>query len=145
MDRPLFKVIEDDLLVTLASYPPRQRERLLQGPSASRNLYRYSRELREAIRRGEKAPGTPFFTKSARRGPSRSIEERRRIDRLRIWRTAAAERIKFDPGFLLPQRTIDRLAKEAPQDPDALARVDGFRRWRAQLFGEELLNLLRKP
>ena len=68
---------------------------------------------------------------------------RRRAEALRGWGAEAAKRLALDPGFLLPQRLIDRLAEEPPPDLAALAAVDGLRRWRAALMGEEVVKLLR--
>jgi ribonuclease D len=67
---------------------------------------------------------------------------RRRAEALRIWRAKAAKELGLDPGVLLPQRLIDRLSAEPPRDREALERVEGVRRWRAERFGEELLKAL---
>ena len=65
---------------------------------------------------------------------------RRRAEALRAWRAKAAQDIALDPGVLFPQRVIDRLAAEPPRDLAALAQVEGVRRWRAELFGDDLLT-----
>jgi len=50
--------------------------------------------------------------------------------------------VELDAGVIFPQRLIDRLAHDPPRDFDALARVEGVGRWRAELFGAELLRRL---
>jgi ribonuclease D len=67
---------------------------------------------------------------------------RRRVDALRAWRAGAAQRLGLEPGFLLPQRLIDRLAATPPADVEALALADGVRRWRAKIIGAEIVNVL---
>jgi ribonuclease D len=67
---------------------------------------------------------------------------RGRETRLKAWRAHAAERVKLDPGVLLPQRLIDVIAIEDPREPGALAAVAGIRRWRAETFGAEMLAAL---
>jgi HRDC domain len=54
----------------------------------------------------------------------------------------ACQRLGLDPGLVLPQRLIDRLASDPPHDLQALDAVEGFRRWRATLFGSEVLRAL---
>jgi ribonuclease D len=63
-----------------------------------------------------------------------------RVDRLKAWRAEAAARAALDPGVLLPQRLIERIAIDAPADEAALAAVPGIRRWRVGAFGAEILS-----
>ena len=66
----------------------------------------------------------------------------RRIEALRQWRTEAAPRFGLEPGLLLPNRLITSVALAAPRDVDALAALDGVRRWRAETFGGEIIAAL---
>jgi ribonuclease D len=68
---------------------------------------------------------------------------RRRTEDLRAWRARVAQTLGLEPGVLLPQRVIDRLAADAPADRAALAAVEGVRGWRVDLFGDDLLKALR--
>jgi HRDC domain len=43
---------------------------------------------------------------------------------------------------LLPNRLIGEVARAAPRDRDQLAQVDGLRRWRVEVVGDEILNVL---
>jgi ribonuclease D len=69
---------------------------------------------------------------------------RRRIEALREWRTSAATRFALDPGVLLPNRLIGEIARAAPRDRDELLAVEGLRRWRVDVLGEELLGALAR-
>ena len=51
----------------------------------------------------------------------------------------------LDPGFLLPQRLIDRLAADPPADRHGLEVVEGMRRWRVDVCGDEILGALAAP
>ena len=66
----------------------------------------------------------------------------RRSDALRAWRVEAAKRVELDPGVIFPQRLSDRLAQDPPTSIQALAQVEGVGRWRAELFGAELMRRL---
>jgi ribonuclease D len=142
-DLPLFKVAGDEALVRLALRPPPDEQALRRFPGLSWHIReRRARQVLEAIRRGDSAPEEPPEPPPPFR-PRPPREAFRRMDRLKAWRARAAERLGLDPGLLLPQRLIDRLALDAPETPEALAAVPGLRQWRAKTFGPELLQALR--
>jgi len=66
----------------------------------------------------------------------------RRREALRAWRVEASKQVGLDPGVIFPQRLIDRLSSAPPGDLEALARVEGVGRWRAGLFGPDLMRRL---
>jgi ribonuclease D len=145
-DRPVFKVLGNETLVHLALERPRTPHDLgkIRGCSPY-VLRRYGEGIFAAIARGEAVPAAAFptYPEPQRRHVPGLVQ--RRGDRLRAWRAAAAPRFRLDPGVLLPQRLIDRLAEEGPTDLEVLARVDGFRRWRAEAFGAEILACMPDP
>ncbi|HXX94239.1 MAG TPA: HRDC domain-containing protein [Planctomycetota bacterium] len=141
-DLPLFKIMGDEVLVLLAEYRPHDAGGLgrIRGLPA-RVRERRSAELFEAIRRGEAAP--PYHPPRRERLPARMTPAARgREARLKAWRVQAAERVKLDPGVLLPQRLIEAIAIAGPGDREGLFQVTGLRRWRAETFGAEILSAL---
>ena len=91
--------------------------------------------------RGE-PPESELPVRPRRPRPSPPAPVRRRAEALRTWRAAACRQLGLEPGLVLPQRLIDRLAADPPHDLLALAEMDGFRHWRAALFGPEVLGAL---
>jgi ribonuclease D len=145
-DRPVFKVLGNETLIHLALDRPRTPEALLRIRGCTPYVLRnYGEGIFEAIRRGEAAPDSdlPAYPPPPKRFVPGIVQ--RRGERLKAWRAAAAPRLGLDPGVFLPQRLIDRLAEEGPADLEALARVDGFRRWRAHAFGQEILACMPDP
>jgi ribonuclease D len=69
----------------------------------------------------------------------------RRIDKLRRWRVTAVERIGLEPGVVLPNRLITAVAAAAPRTLEELNAVEGVRRWRVELLGQDLLAALASP
>jgi len=69
---------------------------------------------------------------------------RRRIEALRRWRAEAAPSFGLDPGVLLPNRLIRPIAETAPRDRAGLARVQGLRRWRVEVLGDQILAALAR-
>jgi ribonuclease D len=135
-------VLSPETLVALAAAPPRDRAGLAGVPGLPPRLVeRYGDGLLEAVARGLADPVPE--PRAARPGrPVVLPVVRQRADALRRWRAAAAERAGLDPGVLLPQRLIDLLAAAPPADPVGLAEVPGFRRWRTEAFGPEILEAL---
>ncbi len=142
-DLPLFKLAGDEALVALAIRRPRDARALseVRGISA-RVKERRAAEILEAIRRGEGAPED--LSKRPRGLRLRmSRESSAAIDRLKAWRAQAAPRLALDPGVLLPQRVIEKIAIDRPRALEELAAVAGVRRWRIETFGNELVAAVR--
>jgi len=144
LDRPPFKVFNDDVLVRLAAALP-EREKLGDIPGMTpRVVGRWGDDVLAAIARGLVVPEDALPVLERRSRPHVPGAVRRRIEALRAWRTEAAPRFALEPGVLLPNRLIGVVAEAGPRDADALAAVDGFRRWRVSAFGSELLAALAR-
>lgn len=140
-DRPPFKIVSDETLVRLAQVRPRDRAALAAVPGCTaRVIERWGAPFLEALSRADALGETelPALPRSSSR-PALPPVVRRRIEALRRWRGAAADRVGLDPGLLLPNRLIGAIAESGPRDRDELLRVDGVRRWRAELIGPEIL------
>jgi ribonuclease D len=145
LDRPPFKVFNDDALVRLALAAPKDREQLaLVAGMTPRVISRWGEELLAAIGRGLAMPEGDLPALERRPRPSVPVAARRRIEALRAWRGEATPRFGLEPGVLLPNRLIGAVAEAGPRDADALARVEGFRRWRVDAFGSEILAALAR-
>jgi len=141
--RPPFKVVGNESLVRLAAKRPRLRQSLREIPGCSpKVVQRYGDAILAAIARGDAIPEAELPAYPRARKPRVPPAVQRRIEALSRWRAAAAERQGLDPGLLLPRRLVERLAEAAPGDAEALRRIDGFRRWRAEAFGQEILAAL---
>jgi ribonuclease D len=142
-DRPPFKILSDATLVALAASAPADREALRSIAGCTpRVIGRWGDVILAAIARGRSAPAPepPVSARGPR--PSLSGAARRRIEALRRWRAEAAPRFGLDPGVLLPNRLINRLAEAAPRDTAALAGIEGVRRWRVESLGAELVRVV---
>jgi ribonuclease D len=140
-DRPPFKILSDATLVALAASAPADREALRAIAGCTpRVIGRWGDDVLAAIARGRAAPAPEAITPARTPRPSLSGAARRRIEVLRQWRSEAAPRLGLDPGVLLPNRLIRRLAEAAPRDLAALAGVEGIRRWRVESLGPELVR-----
>lgn len=140
-DRPRFKVIGDDALVILADKRPKDEKSIGRIPRVG-YVRRFAPEVLAAIKRGEELPESEFPSFPITRRIQLAPEVRRRIEKLKNWRAGAVDRFKLEAGLLLPQRLIDRLARDGPATKAALAAVDGLRQWRVEAMGDDLLGAL---
>ena len=142
-DRPPFKVLGAETLRDIAVARAGSAADLLKIAGCTpRVVGRHGEEILAAVARGEAVPDAELPVPPRRPRPIVSAPVRRRIDALRAWRAAAAERLGLDPGVLLPGRLIERVAEAAPSNLDGLARVEGFRRWRVKEFGVAIVDAL---
>ena len=80
------------------------------------------------IERGKRPPPDPAFDA--------------RLERLKVVRTAAAERIGLAPGVLCPNGTLEAIARLDPRTAAALTQIPEMRRWQAEVVGPELVAAL---
>ena len=141
-DRPPFKVLGDATLVQLAARLPTDRAALASVSGCTpRVVERWGDSVLETIARAPDTP-PPLTSPTGPRRPGLPNAARRRVEALRAWRTEASQRVGLEPGLVLPNRLITLVAEAAPRDVEALARIDGVRRWRAEAFGGELVAAL---
>ena len=146
LDRPPFKVFNDDVLVRVAVAVPATRESLAETAGMTpRVIARWGDDVLAAVARGLALADEALPVLERRSRPHVSGAVRRRIETLRAWRAEAAPRFGLEPGVLFPNRLISTVAEAGPQDAETLAAVDGFRRWRVDAFGSELLAALARP
>ena len=143
LDRPPFMILGNEVLVALAVLKPRDSNSILTVKGCTINVVRRAGEaILAAVERGIAVPDADLPVRRPNPRPRPSGAVQRRSEALRAWRVEAAKLVELDAGVIFPQRLIDRLAHDPPRDLDALARVEGVGRWRAELFGAELLRRL---
>ena len=72
--------------------------------------------------------------------PALDADGRARLERLREGRAQWAADLGMDPGFLLANALLERIARAAPQGPEDLKGVNGLGRWRAEALGQEIMH-----
>lgn len=142
-DRPPFMILGNEVLVALAVLKPLDSNSILTVKGCTVNVVRRAGEaILAAVERGLAMPDSDLPVRRAVPRPRVPGAVQRRSEALRAWRLEAAKLVELDAGVIFPQRLIDRLAHDPPRDLDALARVEGVGRWRAELFGAELMRRL---
>jgi ribonuclease D len=65
-----------------------------------------------------------------------------RVERLNHWREATAQASGLEPGWLAPRTVLENLARLEDVTPDAIACIDGVRKWRLDRYLDDWLRLL---
>jgi ribonuclease D len=141
LDRAAFRIIGNEALFALAERAPTDRSQLNGIPGVGRDLVeRRGEQILEAVQRGQAVPEAelPRFPRSVRHRPDPAFEGR--VERLKAVRAALVGRLDLQPGVIAPNWLLEAVAREAPKTMEALAVIDGIRRWQIEQFGEELLK-----
>ena len=139
LDRPVFKVISNRALISLAQRQPRNHQELTHIRGVSKRQDRWiGDELLAAIQRGKAAE--PIYPPSRPR-PSRAYIDR--VDRLLNWRKRRGRKMGVKSDVILPKDIIYDLARERPTTRDELAEVLEAVPWRLEHFGDAILKQLR--
>jgi ribonuclease D len=146
LDVPPFKVINNSVLLDLARRPPRSQREIFGRKGISYRIARkFSSEILRTIAEAKRQGPRPVEAPPPSNWKPPDREARRRLEALKTWRHAAAERLDLHVGVVFPANLLENLASAPPGDLEGLAGLPGMRQWRVREFGEEVLRLLHQP
>jgi ribonuclease D len=137
LDRPLFKVVDDRVLLKVAQAEARTLDDLAALGLTERQIQRFGKTLLEAVQRGESAPLVQAT--DVERMPDAVVS---RLHRLKSWRKQKAEALDVESDVILPRVYMHALAEQNPRTLDALKKVLAESPWRLENFGAEILKAL---
>lgn len=138
MNRPVFKIINDKLLISIAETRPNRMDDLMAIGMTSRQTYIFGNDILTAVRKGLKAP--PIKRTSTIR-PDQAYMNRLEI--LRIWRKNTAQKLGVESDVVLPRSFMQSIAEGNPQDLQSLSELMPHSPWRLNQYGQEILGCLR--
>jgi ribonuclease D len=146
-DRAPFRVIGEPPLIEAVSRKLQRVEELLDIKGFPRALAR--EEGKELLRRLTVVAEMPdeelsAYPRHVRRGPGRPPPELEAIvDKLKHVRNQVSDELGLPRGTLMSNAVIIGIAREAPTTLDELLRVEGIREWKADVVGEQLLEVMK--
>lgn len=146
-DRATFRIVGDQPLLEAVVTRPLDTRELAEIKGFPKGMARGEGE--ELLDRFDKVAQLPDaelipYPKNHRRGPGRPPPEVEELaDRLKAVRNRRAEALGLDRGMLLPNAALIAIAIASPQDLEAMARVEGVRRWQVEAVGPAMLEVLR--
>lgn len=145
LDRAVFRVAGNEVILDLARQAPSSRETLFAVKGFPRGMSETrATEALNAIRRGDSVPDgeLPRFPKSVRWDKDSEFDDR--VAQLKTVRDAAATRLDIDPGVLCSRDRIEAVARRNPQTAAEVAEVAELRRWQVEVLANDFAAVLAK-
>ena len=137
MNRPVFKVISDALLLDIARNLP-EKDVDLGGLGLSPKQVRlWGGEILEAVKRGTVAPLVE--REQAKRPNDRTLK---RLERLKNWRKKVAQELNVESDIVLPKTYLNLLAENPPKSLQELESIMRDSPTRFKKYGEQLYRLV---
>ncbi|MCR4338491.1 MAG: HRDC domain-containing protein [Gemmatimonadaceae bacterium] len=144
LDRAVFRVMANEVLLELARTAPTREDQLLGIKGMPRSLaQRASREILAAVSRGMALPEDklPRYPKAPRWQKDPDFD--RRATLIKGARDTAAKRLQLDPGVLCSRERLEAVARRNPASMEELAEVRELRKWQAKELGPDFLRALQ--
>lgn len=144
-DRPLFKVIQNKILLNLAIEKPLSIKHLENMALLSPNQIKmYGQQLLKAIRSASKMASESLPTYPRKKAPPIAPRVGRRVKELKDWRDSQAQKQKIDPPLLFTNTLISAIALQNPKTLNALADIKEIKNWQRKVFGKEIVDIMSK-
>ena len=140
LNRPLFKVINDQALINIAIANPDSFGKLERVPGITYKQIRWiGADLLAAVQSGrnKKPPRQP-----RRERPSDEYMDR--VESLRQWRKKTARGFGVESDIVLPKDLLYILAESNPKTNEEIARILRAVPYRLEKYGEVILDILRR-
>ena len=140
-DVPLFKVMSDAALVEIATTQPKHIQELDLLPSLSKSqVRRYGKQIMQTVADWRKS--SDKLTRPRAQYLDESIQRRREL--LGDWRKQMAQKEKVSSSVILPKDLLENIAAQPIKSKAELEQAMQASPTRFEVYGEELLEILRK-
>lgn len=140
LDRPLFKIMGDAVLVALAERAPRGRRALQDVRGISPHLVRRNGAALLACI-AEALEAEPPVRPPRPPRPARTPADDR-FDKLKGWRKQTAEGRGVETDVIVSRQALEAIAAGDPRDLDALRALGALDEWQFETYGPAILVLL---
>ncbi len=146
-DQPPFRVMNNPLLIELARARPRSARKLVEVSGFThRMLRRVGDAALEAVAEGERKGPLNRLPSVAKKDGTRGLGELEveLFERLKRWRKDLAHQQQIESAYLLNRHVMVSIARLRPDQEQALAQIEGLQPWQLEMFGDELLAVVRE-
>jgi ribonuclease D len=137
MNRPVFKVISDSLLLDIARNLPEKDVDLAGLGLSPKQIRFWGSEILDAVKRGNVAP---LVEREQMKRPNDAMLKR--LQKLKNWRKKVAEQLAVESDIVLPKVYLNRLAEQPPKSLHELEVVMHESPTRFNKYGEQIYRLL---
>jgi len=140
-DVPLFKVMSDAALVEIATTQPKHIQELDLLPSLSKSqVRRYGKQIMQTV--ADWRNSSDKLTRPRAQYLDESIQRRREL--LGDWRKQVAQKERLSSSVILPKDLLESIAAQPIKNKAELEQAMQASPSRFAVYGEELLEILRK-
>jgi ribonuclease D len=137
LDRPPFKVIDDDTLLAIARNLPEKDVDLSGIGLSPKQIRLWGKDILVAARRGAEAP---LVTREQVRRPTEVVL--RRLERLKNWRKNTAREMGVESDVVLPKVYLNSLSERPPRNMSELEEALTESPWRFRQFGPVIFKIV---
>ena len=137
MNRPVFKVLDDKRLVSIALAAPASQSDLEALRLTQRQINIYGNNILQAVAHGKKTD--PVSRPNTTRPKQAFID---RLSALSDWRKTAAQKIGVESDVVLPKGWMQSIAERNPKTIEELSELMPNSPWRLEHFGSEILRVV---
>jgi ribonuclease D len=135
LDRPPFKVLDDDRLVEIARAQPVTTVELADLGLGARQLDHWGEDILNAVQVGSAAP---LVERVPHKHPNGTYLKR--LDKLKAWRKKAAAEMDVESDIVLPRDLLLALAEAGSNEMKSIMQDSP---WRLQHFGDQISKVLQ--
>ncbi len=137
MGRPVFKVMDDKRLVSIALAAPKTQSDLEALNLTPRQIHIYGSEILQAVGHGRKA--APIHRPLSTR-PDPAVLNRLNV--LSAWRKVVGQKMSVESDVVLPKGWMHAIAEKNPKTIQELSLLMPQSPWRLSAFGKQILNTI---
>ncbi|MBC2702971.1 ribonuclease D [Desulfobacula sp.] len=142
-DKPLFKIMSNASLMTMARMKPVTIDQMVKTRAISqRQADMYGKLCAEAIVRAENLDHKELPSYPKTRRPRKDARVQERIERLKKMREKLSHSIGIEPGFLLNNAIIASIASKNPATSEDLLKIENIRHWQVEAIGRDIISTL---
>jgi len=137
LDRPPYKVVMDDVFITLAKNPPEAKVDLSAAGLSEKQIRLWGDMILSAIRYGAEAPLV-----ERKQNQQKNDAVLRRLEKLKVWRKKIGTDMKVESDIILPKPYLAMLSENPPNNMAELQNLMKDAPARFEKFGEQILKTL---
>ena len=137
MNRPVFKVISDPILLDIARNLPEKDVDLAGLGLSPKQIRLWGGEILEAVKRGTVAPVVE--REPAKRPHDKTLK---RLEKLKNWRKKVAQELGVESDIVLPKIYLNTLAENPPRSLHELESIMRDSPTRFHKYGEQIYHLV---
>ena len=141
-DRPSFKILRNDQILSIATEQPSKLSEL--GYLSEGQMKKMGRIILSRIEEALEIPerDLPRYPKSETKPISRELNKN--IKMLKDWRSKTADKLDLDPSLLCTNTQIQLLVQLCPGDVTRLRKTGILKKWQVKLYGKEVCRIFRE-